>query len=105
MKKLLLALSSFSFLIKAEDEMESIGDQMSQAMSDMTTKASDIMSEMSYKMKIMMFWYSMSTMHKLILAGLAALLVFWIVCKIMHHRKGGSCSCGCGKGGCGCHSK
>lgn len=104
MKKLLLMLSSVSLFVQAEDEIESMESEMSDAMSDVASKTSDMMSSLSYKMKIMMYWSSMSTMHKLIVGGLAVLLVFWILCKLMHHRKG-SCSCGCGKSGCDCHLK
>lgn len=104
MKKILLALSSISFLMRAEDDMESMAEKMSDTISDMSSRVDDVMSSLSYKMKIMMYWYSMSFVHKMILVGLGVLLMFWILCKLMHHRKG-SCSCGCGKGGCGCHSK
>lgn len=105
MKKLISLLSISSWVIPAaQDEAESIGSQMAEAVSGMQAAANEVMSSMSYKMKIMLFWASMSSMHKLIIVGLGVLVVFWILCKLMHHRKG-SCSCGCGASGCGCHRR
>jgi hypothetical protein len=104
MKKLFLALSSVSFVIKAEDEMESIGEQMSDAMSDMVSKADDMISSLSYKMKIMIYWSSLSSLHKMVIIGLAGLAVLWIICKLMHCRTA-SCSCGCGSKNCKCHKR
>jgi hypothetical protein len=91
MKKLLFALSSVSFLVKASEEAESVGEQMSDAMQSMESMAQDVMSNMSWKMKIMLYWSSMSSMHKMVVVGLGVVLVLWILCKLMHHRKDSCC--------------
>ena len=91
MKKLLLGLSSISFLVKAEEEMESVGEKIADAMQDMQSMADEVISHMSWKMKLMLYWNSMSMMHKLIVVGLGVVLVLWILCKIMHRRKDSCC--------------
>lgn len=91
MKKLLLALSSVSFLARAEEEMESVGEHMSDVMEGMQSMADEVISHMSWKMKLMLYWNSMSSVHKMIVIGLAVVLVLWILCKIMHRRKDSCC--------------
>ena len=92
MKKLISLFSSMSVLVQAaQDESESIGSQMADAMSGMADAANDVMSSMSYKMKIMLFWASMSSMHKIIIVGLGVVVVLWIICKLMHRRKDSCC--------------
>ena len=106
MKKNLLALLSTSFLVRASQDSESMSSDMSQAMPDVPQSTSDMMSSLSWKAKAMLYWSTLSSMHKIIISVLVALAVLWILCKLMHCRKGGSCSCGCGGGAnCGCHSK
>ena len=92
MKKLISQFSRMSVLVQAaQDESESIGSQMADAMSGMADAANDVMSSMSYKMKIMLFWASMSSMHKIIIVGLGVVVVLWIICKLMHRRKDSCC--------------
>jgi hypothetical protein len=105
MKKLLLGLLSMSWLVKASEEMESGLSEASNMMSDVGAGASDLMSSLSWKTKLMIYWASMSSMHKIIALILVVLAVLWIAHRLMHCRKGGSCSCGCGAGGCGCNKK
>lgn len=100
MKKLLLTLMSVPFFAKASEELES----MEQPLSDIMPSMPEEVYELGWKMKAMMYWASLSTMHKMILAAILGLVALWIICKIF--KCGKSCSCGCGgKAGCGCHSK
>lgn len=106
MKKSLLALLSMSFLVRASEQLESMSSEMADSMPDVSQTSSDVMASLSWKAKAMLYWASLSSMHKIIVSVLVVLAVLWIMCKLMHCRKGGSCSCGCGGGGnCGCHSK
>jgi hypothetical protein len=96
MKKLFSILPLVSSMIHAAEDMSS-GDM------DMPSKASDMVSSLSLKTKLMMHWALMSPMHKVIVLAVVAMALLWIVCKLMRHGK--KCSCGCGGGSCGCHSK
>ncbi|MBP6892417.1 hypothetical protein KBB68_02440 [Candidatus Babeliales bacterium] len=91
MKKLLLALLSVSFLARAEEEMESVGEQMADAMEGMQSMADEVISHLSWKVKLMLYWNSMSLVHKMIIVGLVVVFVLWILCKIMHRRKDSCC--------------
>ncbi len=91
MKKLLIALSSISFLARAEEEMESVGEQIADAMEGVTSAANEMISNLSWKTKLMLYWYSMSSLHKMIVLGLVVVLVLWIVFKLMHRRKDSCC--------------
>ncbi len=90
MKKL-LSLVSISFLLKAEDAVESVGDEMIDAMQDLTSAANEMVSNLSWKMKFMLYWSSISFIHKMIIVGLGVIFILWIVCKLMHRRKDSCC--------------
>lgn len=91
MKKLLLSLLSTPWLVQAEEEMESVGEQIADAMEGVSSAANEMIANMSWKMKFMLYWSSMSSLHKMIVAGLVVVLVLWILCKIMHRRKDSCC--------------
>lgn len=76
MKKAVILLSAFCVKVYAEqDDQESLSACM------------------NWKDTIMMHWQALSSVHKLLLAGLIGLAVIWVVWRIVK----------CGKGGCGCH--
>ncbi len=91
MKKLLFALSSISWLVQAEEEMESVGEQIADAMEGVTSAANEMISNLSWKTKLMLYWSSMSSLHKMIVFGLVVVLILWIGCKLMHRRKDSCC--------------
>lgn len=98
--KRLLALfgSSLPFFMHAE--MEDVAGDVSGMMSGITSGINDAIDSLSWQAKLMIFWHSMSKIHKLIALALVALVVFFIVCKIF--KCGKKCSCGCSSGKCGC---
>lgn len=97
MKKLLLALSSVSFFVNATEDFESVGSEMMENMSEVASGAQNFVSSLSWHMKLMMFWSSLSSVYKVMAVVVLGLLVLWIVCKLKHCRKGSSCSSRCDK--------
>jgi hypothetical protein len=59
--------------------------------SDMTQGMDDMLQSLSWKMKLMMYWNSLSQIHKIIGLVVFALIAFFIICKVFKCVK--KCSC------------
>lgn len=102
MKKIFLGLLTSTWVLKASEELESLEKEAGEIFSDVSEKISD---SLSWKMKLMLYWHAMSSMHKMIAVGLITLFVVWIVFRLLKIGKCSSCTCGCGGGKCNCHDK
>lgn len=102
MKKIFLGLLTSSWVLNALEDFKDLEEEVGEAFSDVSEKISE---SLSWKMKLMLYWHVMSTMHKMIVIGLVALVIVWIVFRLLKIGKCSSCTCGCGGGKCNCHDK
>ncbi|MCX5923975.1 MAG: hypothetical protein NTZ68_00920 [Candidatus Dependentiae bacterium] len=101
MKKLLVSILSSSIVMRASEEIlapapESFSEEFLQEVESVPSRV-----EMGWRDMVMAHWHNMSPMHQYIVLGVVALVVFYVIRRLM--KCGGGCTCGCGKSGsCGC---
>ncbi|MBP7854769.1 hypothetical protein KAZ82_02400 [Candidatus Babeliales bacterium] len=87
MKKLLVAFAPLVNTVMADMPITIMEDVV-----EMPERMAETMANLSWKMKLMIYWHSLSTVHKLIAVGLIAIVILFILCKIFKcKKKCGSC--------------
>jgi hypothetical protein len=85
--KTILNFITQPFLLVA-DQMRDVMGEMTDVMQDAAAATDSIMSHLSWKMKLMLYWDSLSSMHKVVIVAVIALIVFFIVKKLFGcHKK------------------
>ncbi len=87
MKKLFSGLTLTSVVMRAAEEMQDMRADMSDVMSDIESAASEMMSSLSLKDRLMIHWMMLSPMHKMIIAGVVLAVVLFIISRLMRCRK------------------
>lgn len=87
MKKLFSGLTLTSFVMRAAEEMQDMRADMSDVMSDIESAASEMMSSLSLKDRLMIHWMMLSPMHKMIVAGVVLAVILFIISRLIRCRK------------------
>lgn len=100
MKKILYSLMSMSIIAKAaEQTVENIEQSTEEAIQALAKEAMQIPEkvEMGWKDMIMNHWRSLSPMYQYLIIGAFAMIVFWMLYRMMGCGKNGDDGCGCNK--------
>lgn len=87
MKKLFSGLTLTSVVMRAAEEMQDMRADMSDVMSDIESAASEMMSSLSLKDRLMIHWMMLSPMHKMIVAGVVLAVILFIISRLIRCRK------------------